>query len=316
LKYDADVLSFDTLVVRYRDSLATKDTSTGRSEQKGVKAATTKKKSEGKKDSVIVPQIDSSGYKTAFSQKKNAQQLSDSMVRSSGRAKFELAGLFYLDLLLADSAAVYYNEVMDQYENSEFAHRAIFTLAELITTTGTKQYGTSESLYRKLVQKYPESPYAAEARKILNLPQIAEKKDPAIDEYVAAENLMEMGQPLEAVRSFQAVAMKNPVSPIAAKALYTAGWLYENILFQYDSAYAVYKRLVTNYHQTVYAQRIQAKLTETENEMVRVEQERKEKEAKQKEEIESKEKEKSSTEIKGSIENQPTRTDTIPRPKY
>jgi len=52
-----------------------------------------------------------------------------------------------------------------------------------------------------------------------------------------------------------------PASPFAEKALYAKGWVFENMLFQYDDALDIYKRLITEHPKSPYAEKLPAKLS-------------------------------------------------------
>ena len=119
-----------------------------------------------------------------------------------------------------------------------------------------------DSLYREIIRKFPRSDFAPEARRLLGLPQVVPTVDDAEKAYNQAERLMIRGDSAGAVEDFKNLARQYPGSPLASRALYAAGWIYENRLFNRDSAIASYSKLVALYPGSLYAVRIAAKITE------------------------------------------------------
>jgi outer membrane protein assembly factor BamD (BamD/ComL family) len=119
-----------------------------------------------------------------------------------------------------------------------------------------------DSIYRILIHDFPESPYAKEARGILNLPQFIVTKDTVEALYSVAEEAITKNDFPEALTALKKIESVFDRSPLAPKALYTIGWLYENSLMRLDSASAVYRRLIQRYPQTPYALKVLPKITE------------------------------------------------------
>ena len=70
------------------------------------------------------------------------------------------------------------------------------------------------------------------------------------------------GDSAGAVEDFKDLARQYPGSPLASRALFAAGWIYENRLFNPDSAIASYTKLMTLYPASPYAVRVVPKITE------------------------------------------------------
>jgi tetratricopeptide (TPR) repeat protein len=70
------------------------------------------------------------------------------------------------------------------------------------------------------------------------------------------------GDSTGAAEDFKKLARQYPGSPLASRALYAAGWIYENRLFDRDSAIATYTRLMALYPASQYAVRVASKIAE------------------------------------------------------
>lgn len=192
----------------------------------------------------------------------NEKRSIDSLQRVMVKTRFELAGIFYLELDRQDSAMFWFNRVIEEGGKSEYAQRSLFTLAEISRTSHTKEKPYVDSLYLAVIALYPESPYAQESRRILGLPLLAATKDTAEELYLRAEILMDSGHADSALPYLYKIAKENKTSPYSPKALYAIGWLYENKLEKEDSASAVYRRLLTAYPGSQFALAVRPKVQE------------------------------------------------------
>jgi tetratricopeptide (TPR) repeat protein len=177
----------------------------------------------------------------------------DSMKHSIVRTEFELGDLFYLDIDQPDSAMYWYQKVITEHPASEYAPRALYTLAEIYRTVGKKDSTFEDSLYSLIVEKYPQSLYAQEARKSLGLPLLVEQKDPAESLYRDAETYFDSMKAYSAFTILDSIARNYRTSHLAPKALYSIGWLYEYALGKKDSASFAYRKLLTLYPDSKYA---------------------------------------------------------------
>jgi outer membrane protein assembly factor BamD (BamD/ComL family) len=241
-------------------------------EETKVKKMTKAGKTDSKEDSTIV--IDSTKIKDQLDRRITQQKMVDSLYRSIIRTKFELGGLFYVEIQQPDSALRLFNEVVNKYSASEFAPRALYSIAEIQRSIKQKPKSELDSLYTKIITSYPESPYANEARKSLGLPLVEAQKDSAQEEFEQAEKLSESKKYESAIVLYKRVSDQFLTSTVSAKSLFTAGWHYENSLMNNDSAYAVYKRVITKYPLSQFANVARPKVTEYENELKRIEQEK------------------------------------------
>ncbi|HMK38618.1 MAG TPA: tetratricopeptide repeat protein, partial [Bacteroidota bacterium] len=91
-------------------------------------------------------------------------------------------------------------------------------------------------------------------------------ENPTVDEaesaYGRAEHLMVTGDSTGAAEGFKSLARQYPSSPLASRALYAAGWIYENRLYNRDSAISSYTQLLALYPGSPYSARVAPKIAE------------------------------------------------------
>ncbi|MDD8019541.1 MAG: tetratricopeptide repeat protein, partial [Bacteroidota bacterium] len=284
--------SLDTQVVSKVDTVAKKDTTLLGKEDENIRRATRPgKKIDSKKDTVVTS--DSTNIKILRAKEETRKVMLDSMQRSIVRAKFELAGLFFIELQKPDSALYWYNNIVISNRQSDFTPRSLYTIAEIKHILKQASQHELDSLYTSIINEFPKSPYAQEARRILNMPLQQAVKDSAQEMFENAEALADAKNYEAAIRVYKEVVRKFSSSQLAPKALYTAGWHYENSTNNTDSAIAVYRRVIAQFPSSQYASLARPKVTEVDNEIKRVEQEKQRKieEQKQKELKEQKERE-------------------------
>lgn len=177
--------------------------------------------------------------------------------------KTELASLFFGTIGRIDSAKEWYSLVLAQHPKSPFVARAMFALAQINSQDSTYNKDLVDSMYRDIVRRFPESEFAAESKKRLGIQPTVKPPDKAQEVYGKAERLMNQGKSLAAIDTFATIVKKYPDSPLASKAQYSVGWLYEQIS-RPDSALQNYVRLVTLYPTSEYAALVKSKLAEVE----------------------------------------------------
>lgn len=104
----------------------------------------------------------------------------------------------------------------------------------------------ADSLLELIVQNYPLTEYAADARPRLGYTE-ASKIDPAEDLFKSGVSNMNVGDIKTALAKFQRVVNEHGKSPYAPRAYYAIGLIYEKNLDQLDSAYSYYGRLMDRF---------------------------------------------------------------------
>lgn len=177
-------------------------------------------------------------------------------------AMTELATLYFLTLEDLPRASEWYQRVLNEHPDSRGAPRAMFALAELSARDTVSGAERADSLRYALIERYPDSEFAAVSRRILGLPSVESRSDTSGRMYAAAEALYLAGRNEEAIAGFQEVVDRFPTSGDAARSQYAIGFIYENHLGLADSAEAHYRSLVKSYPRTTFATTTQARLLE------------------------------------------------------
>lgn len=174
------------------------------------------------------------------------------LLDSLGSIYFQLGDLFYAELNVPDSAFYWLRQGLKSRLDSVKAPRALYDLADIAHTGGDSTYGDSNDLYRQILDKYPTSKYAEEARIALGFKPVIKKEDPAMFTFAVAESLMYAGEYSHALDSLGSIVQRYPDSPVTPKSIYTMAWIYENQLSLPDSALAKYRTLASKFVATKY----------------------------------------------------------------
>jgi TolA-binding protein len=185
---------------------------------------------------------------------------------------YELAGLFYIELARPDSSLYWYQTLVRDYPASEFTPQSLYALGELLRITGEEagpdvqiqvsgdSLGSRESVYAILIDRYPDTEYALQAKRIMGIPVEESAQDTSIHYYRIAEEEMLDGDPHRSVDYFRVVVRDYSTSEYAPRAQYAIGWIYENILDLPDSAAINYQHLLTAYPSSQFAASVKPKV--------------------------------------------------------
>ncbi len=197
------------------------------------------------------------------------QERIDSLQRLIAKTKFELAGLFYLEMNQLDSAISRFMSIATTTVDSELVPRSLFTVADIYRTARHPKKEI-DSLHLSIIEHYPRTTYAQESRRYLGLPLAVDESNAALEKYMKAETFIFSNKTDSAITMLRGLISTN--SQLSSQALYTLGWLYENTLQQNDSAIAVYRRIVTQFPSSKFASVVQPKLAEVDREKQEAEQ--------------------------------------------
>lgn len=171
----------------------------------------------------------------------------------------ELAGLFYSTIGVVDSAKFWYGELLHRIPGNAYVPRALFTLAQIDRADSTAGGNVADSLYHVLARDYPESEFGRAATRILG-GAVIQKSDPAERKYSSAVGLIEKGMSSAAIDSLKLIVRDFPESPLASKAQYAVGWVYEELQGRPDSALQSYRKLLDLYPSSEYARAVRARI--------------------------------------------------------
>ena len=111
-------------------------------------------------DPSTLPEIDTSAIprdSTAQSKMRGERAL----------ARYEVGNILFLNMSEPDSAIVWYRKVIEEDADQRVAQRALYALAEVQRALGDD--AAAETLYRQIVDRYPESDFAGRVRERLGL---------------------------------------------------------------------------------------------------------------------------------------------------
>ena len=166
--------------------------------------------------------------------------------------------LFFSELDVPDSAKYYYLLIIDKFDTTRYDANAYYNLAAYYLAIADTAKG--DSLFRIVYENYPDSPLAEAAAIKLGLAKREIKNDPAEQVYVEAEKYMDEDKYDLALDVLRMIPIAYSHSPYAPKAIYTIGWLYENVYDIPDSAIVYYKKLTEEYRATEYARAVNQKV--------------------------------------------------------
>lgn len=200
----------------------------------------------------LVP-LDSTGART------NAPAI-DSLTTLMAVTMQDLGEWFYSELQRPDSSGMWLQRSIDMDRRHRNTPRGWYLLADLALSDSTGVLGKRDSLLHRIVQEYPESPYAVEARKKLGMEAYVNEDPPALL-YREAESASDAGLFQRAADRFDSIVTAYPSSPLVPKSLFAAGWTYDNRLNLPDSAAVRYQSVVQRFGATEYAEQARRRLT-------------------------------------------------------
>ncbi|MBN1351971.1 tetratricopeptide repeat protein [candidate division KSB1 bacterium] len=188
-----------------------------------------------------------------------------------------IAELYFFKFALYDSALSYFGRLLDEPADTSMANVVPYIMYSMAYIYDEVYHDSlsADSIYQSLVDTYPKSAQAKKARQILGLPPIIEEKDPATLEFYRVEPLLTNEKKYsKAADSYLEIEQKYPESSVAARALYVAGYLYDQELNSNEKAKDIFNQLVEKYPDTEFAKKAKLKLDAAKKELERIEAEK------------------------------------------
>lgn len=179
-------------------------------------------------------------------------------------ALFNVAEIYLFSLGEVDSALTTYERVLTRADSSSVP-KALYGMG-LIYADSLRNEEKATELFERLVQDYPITPYAVDARLRIG----ADRSDDvlAAARYLEAEALKAEGaSPQDVITILRQVTEEYPNSLYAPKALFALGWAYENDLGDLETANTHYMRLTDDYPMTEFAEVSADKLKQIKKEL-------------------------------------------------
>ncbi len=162
-------------------------------------------------------------------------------------AHLQLAELFYFQLGRADSAMTHYWHAYRANPDSSSAAQALYPIAYILRTT-EHDSARADSLLRIIVERFPQSPQAGEARRLLGLPPTPKEQDLAAALFWRADSFLWQTELADsALALFAALSETFPNSDYAPRALYAIAWVLEQRLRDNVRALEAYRKLLALY---------------------------------------------------------------------
>lgn len=183
----------------------------------------------------------------------------------SGMSEYMMGELFWFQLGLADSALKWFQAAADDsLADSLYGQRAAYAIA-WIYRDAKHDTVKSDSVFKYILTRYPQSEQAAGAQKALGMPvTVKTRLDSAHDAYLDAEAKFWQDKKIDAaIAYFDSIAGRFPETPYAPKAAYTIAWIYNEILNDSANAATRYKLVYDKWKDTEYAKSAKRKLTAT-----------------------------------------------------
>ncbi|GAB4329225.1 MAG: hypothetical protein Kow0037_04180 [Calditrichia bacterium] len=165
--------------------------------------------------------------------------------------RFHLAEFYLFEVQQLDSARFYYEKFLDTYQDSVLTPKALYSLWFIYGEKGDTT-AARDSLARRLMREYPDSPFAEKIRKKhLGLEPTTTNSD-SLDElahrwFLEAESLLVAEKHQPALKKYLAVAELDTSLLWSAKARFARAWIFENVLGEVDSALHEYTLLKDKY---------------------------------------------------------------------
>ncbi|KAB2838576.1 MAG: tetratricopeptide repeat protein, partial [Melioribacteraceae bacterium] len=175
----------------------------------------------------------------------------DSLMTIVSKDKYDLGNMFFIEMNIPDSAFYYYKDVLDNYPKRPFTPNVVYALGSYYLSVNDTV--SADSIFRFIYDEYQGLPVADQAARRLGILEFDVESDSSAQFYIDAEKKLNDEKYSEAIKDFYLLAEKFPESVIAPKALYSAGWVWENKLGSLDSAAAAYDTLVARYDKSLYA---------------------------------------------------------------
>ncbi len=173
-------------------------------------------------------------------------------------AYFELAELFLYRLNRPDSSEYYLNKILSLYSEPDKEAKTLYALGNVYKNSGKSSL--ANEIFSKVISEYPESIFANESRKVLGHKTLDLDKDVAEGLYKEASTDIYNKRYDEALTKLNDLIQKYAGSDYIPNALYSIGWIYENVKNDKDNTISYYSRLKSSYPNSEFIEKVTAKL--------------------------------------------------------
>jgi tetratricopeptide (TPR) repeat protein len=200
-----------------------------------------------------------------FYQSKNATGKNDQLgtpLEELVKSKLSLAEIYLFEFSQPDSALKEYIDILEIDTSRSVIPKTLFSIG-YICETFKRDTLLADSVYHRLISRYPDDPLAHQARKKIRSIAVIDPDAAIAKKFQSAEQAyIDNRKYDDALRSFESIYKEAPSSEYAPKALLAMGWIYEKDIQEYDKAFEVYQNLVNDYPASVYAKKVKSKVAE------------------------------------------------------
>ncbi|MEE3234022.1 MAG: tetratricopeptide repeat protein [Candidatus Latescibacterota bacterium] len=164
---------------------------------------------------------------------------------------FTIAEIYRDDVGQVDSSIAYYEEIISRYPTSEQLPRALYSIAWILTELNSDPIG-AEVFLAELIEQYPTSLQANEARQLLGLPLLQTEDEKATQLFREIENRrLKNPEVTESyIPALDRLSSEFSGSQMGAKALYVAATSFEDIVGDTVQAEIRYEKLRKDFYET------------------------------------------------------------------
>jgi tetratricopeptide (TPR) repeat protein len=184
----------------------------------------------------------------------------DSLKNMLSEVLLNKGNLFFSELDVPDSAAFYYNRIINEFDSSEYLPNAFYNLGSYYLSIANKTRG--DSLFNYVYNTFPDHPFAEAAAIKLGFLIEEKKDDPSENDFEFIDNLISEHKFDSVLIKSDEIINKYPKTQAAAKSIFIKGWIFENKLEKPDSAISNYRKLIAEFRTTEFTRTITPKVRE------------------------------------------------------
>jgi TolA-binding protein len=178
------------------------------------------------------------------------------------KSKLALAEIYLFEFNQPDSALKEYIDILETDTTRKVIPKTLFTIGYICETFKNDTL-LADSVYHRLITKYPDDPLARQARTKIKSIDVIDPEADIANKYRSAEKAyIDKHQYDDAIQTFESIYKDAPASEYAPKALLAMGWIYENNIQKYDKAFEIYQNLINDYPSSIYAKQVKQKVDE------------------------------------------------------
>ncbi len=231
------------------DNLMDKDSSNINQEQEDINDPNDQKKAKQKKVAVS----------------RQPEEVEKSLLKNS----FAIAEFFLVKYQQYDSAAVAYNNFINNFTDSLLTPKAYFSLFYIYENEKNDK-AAADSIKEIILNQYPETVYGRKLSgkdKDLKINELSNKNDAKIkSQYIEAENLLTSHKYHKAIKLYNEIALQDSGSIWAQKSRYSVAYIYEKYLNDISKAIDSYTILAKEYPNTKFSKIADNKIKEPKKE--------------------------------------------------